>query len=94
VAVDQVYDRDHSGVVDLRDQRWGTGPRAEFAGKTAAEMRALLRALAGEGRTSPVPLSVGPEAGDAGAGRPAARVYVEEPLPGLFRFLALDESAG
>lgn len=29
-------------TVDLRDERWGAGPRAEFGGKTAAELRAQL----------------------------------------------------
>lgn len=36
--------------IDLRDSRWGGGPLKEFGGKTAAQLRAALRAAARPGR--------------------------------------------
>ncbi|HEX6737213.1 MAG TPA: hypothetical protein VF310_02965 [Vicinamibacteria bacterium] len=87
---------DHSGMIDLRDERWGRGRRVEFEGKTAAEMRALLRAMARKRAGSPLPLASGPAVGASreGLGGPAVRLFVEEAAPGLFRVLARDVPPG
>lgn len=82
----------HSGMFDLTDETWGTGPLEEYNGKTAAQMREELRRMARTSQIKPVKFTYGPQTGiegEAVTDQPV-RFRVEETQPGLFRFIAID----
>lgn len=74
-------------MLDLRDERWGTEPRAELSGMTAAQARALLEEVASESQ----------EHGSAGFAYDnivvldGVRVYIPgEPQAGLYQVVAVE----
>lgn len=73
-------------IVDLRDERWGAGPRPEFGAKTAAEMRALFHRMA-EQSIDHEPVSMAYENVVVLNG---VRAYiVDEVEPGLYSCIAI-----
>lgn len=73
-------------TVDLRDERWGAGPRPEFGGKTAAELRAQFHEMV-EQSLERGPVSMAYENIVVLNG---VRVYiVDESEPGLYECIAI-----
>jgi hypothetical protein len=75
-------------TIDLRDEVWGTAPRPEFEGRTAAELRDVLANVHQESRDGKsFKLRY-----ENIAVLNGVRIYIEEEVaPGLYRCVAIDQ---